>query len=400
MKQKNMLLLAGVWLLVAACIAMSASMLVSGGSVRLVSGKDFKMLERYARLEAVRRALSEEYYQEIDDDALVTGAIRGMMASLEDPYTFYYTPEEMQKHDEETEGGYHGIGLLVQANEDGFIEVIRVYTNGPAEKAGIQVGDLILKVDGTAVNGADSRSMDEAVNRMKGEDGTQVLITIGRNGELHEIPVERGTVSVSNVSSAMLDDAIGYINIFQFSGDDVTAFEKALEDLKAPELDGLIIDLRNNPGGLLDDVVKIADRLLPEGCIVYMEDRAGNRTEYSSNAEFLDVPLVVLINEMSASASEILAAAVQEFDRGSVVGVRSYGKGVVQTLVEFEEDGAGMQYTSASYFTSSGVSLHGTGVLPDILVEAEDDYVSLSGLPDIDRDIQLRTALELLRKEE
>lgn len=400
MKQKNALILAIVWLLVmVSIVASTVTLLVSGSSglhARWVSGEEYEMLERYARLEQVRRALSENYFQEFDDDSLITGAIQGMMASLEDPYTFYYTPDEMTKHTEETEGAYHGVGLLVQGNEDGQIEIIRVYADAPADRAGAQVGDLILKVDGRSVSGATSQLLNEAVDLMKGEDGSLVALTVARGDELIELRVERGDVSVSNVSFAALNGGIGYINIFQFTGDAVPAFETALEELNADELSGLIIDLRNNPGGILDDVVAIADRLLPEGCIVYMEDRAGARTDYYSDADYLDVPLVVLINDMSASASEILAAAVQDFDRGTVVGTRSYGKGVVQTIVEFEDDGAGMQYTSASYFTPSGASIHGSGVLPDLVVEATEGYASHSGIPDLQSDAQLRAAADLL----
>lgn len=400
MKRRNAMILGLVWLLVMVCIAASTvTLLVSGGSAggtHWVSESKYEMIERYARLEQVRSALEEGYYQEVDDDALMTAAIRGMMASLEDPYTFYYTPDEMEEHNEQTEGTYHGIGILMQSNADGQIEIIRVYEGSPAAASGARAGDFILRVDGVEVSGTDAQAFEEAVNLMRGEDGTELALTVQRDGGTLELHMIRGDVSVSNVSYAELSGGIGYINIFQFTGDDVTAFDAALEALQAAGVSGLMIDLRNNPGGLLDDVVAIADRLLPEGLIVYTEDRAGKRESFYSDAACCDLPLVILINDMSASASEILAAAVQDHGRGTLVGTQSYGKGIVQTVVRFEEDGAGMQFTSSCYYTPSGKNIHGTGVTPDIEVEAGDGGSFASGILNPEEDAQLRTALEAL----
>lgn len=400
MKRRNAMILGIVWLLIMVSIAASTvTLLVSGrssGDGHWVSSAEREMIERYARLEEVRTALESAYFQDVDEETLMTGALRGMMASLGDPYTFYYTPDEMTRHNEQSEGAYQGVGLLVQNNADGFIEIIRVYADGPAARSGAQVGDLILKVDGAAVSGASAQTLNAAVARMKGADGSEVTITVRRGGEDLDLRVIRGDVSVSNVSYAMLPDGIGYINIFQFTGDDVTAFEAALSALEGEGARGLVIDLRNNPGGLLDDVVAIADALLPEGLIVYTEDRAGSRENFYSDAAYSDLPLAVLINDMSASASEILAAAVQDHGRGTLVGVRSYGKGIVQTIVGFE-DGAGMQYTSACYYTPSGKNIHGTGVSPDVEVAGEDGLNISSGTPEPERDPQLRAALEALK---
>ena len=400
MKRKNAIILSVVWLLVMVSIAASTvTLLASGGlgGTRWVSRSDYELLERYSRLEAVRRTLSEHYYENVDEDELMTGAIRGMMSSLGDPYTFYYTPDEMSTHNERTEGAYQGLGVLLQNNEEGYIEIIRVYSGSPAEAGGVQVGDRVVAVDGVPVRGTNSQTLNDAVDRMKGDPDSEVVFTVLRGDERLELHIIRGDVSVSNVESAMLPGDIGYIEIFQFSGDDVTGFTDALNELESQGAKALIVDLRNNPGGILDDVVAIADQLLGECTVVYTEDRDGGRVDYYSNAEMCELPLAVLINDMSASASEILAAAVQDMDRGTIVGTRSYGKGIVQTVVTFENDGAGMQYTSAQYFTPSGKNIHGTGVTPDVAVRAEFD--NYSGEPDVENDIQLQAAMEAVKAE-
>ena len=399
MKRNNAIILTVVWLLVMVSIAASTvTLLASGGlgGARWVSRGDYEMLERYARIEAVRQTLSEQYYQEVDEDALMNGAIRGMMASLGDPYTFYYTPDEMTTHNEKTEGAYQGIGVLLQNNDQGEIEIIRVYSDGPAAAGGLQVGDRVVAVDGVPVYGTNSQTLNEAVDRMKGDPDSEVVFTVLRGDARLELRITRGDVSVSNVESSMLPGDIGYIEIFQFTGDDVDGFAAALSELESQGARALIVDLRNNPGGILDDVVDIADLLLGECTVVYTEDRDGGRVDYYSDAEMCDLPLAVLINDMSASASEILAAAVQDTDRGTIVGTRSYGKGIVQTVITFEDDGAGMQYTSAQYFTPSGKNIHGTGVMPDVVVDgAFDNY---SGEPDVENDVQLQAAMEAVRE--
>lgn len=398
MKKKNALILAGVWLLImVSIVASTLTLLISNHSDEgslWVSRREFEMIKRYSRLEEVRKALTEDYYQELDEEALITGALRGMMAAAQDPYTFYYTPEEMELYNQQSSAGYSGVGFLLQNNRDGEIEVIRVYSGGPADCAGVKVGDLILRVDGESVSGESQKAFNEAVAQMKGEDGTQVILTLKRGDVTQEAEIVRGSVNVTNVSCSMLFGGVGYINIYQFTGDDVTAFEAALSSLQKAEAQGLVIDLRSNPGGILDDVVAIADALLPEGVVVYTQDREGGRVDYYSDAEHVDLPVAVLINDMSASAAEILAAAVQDFNRGTIVGEKSYGKGIVQSVVQFEEDGAGMQYTSSSYYTPSGRSIHGVGVTPDLQVENKGAFVIDPDDPDIENDLQLQAAVD------
>lgn len=397
MKRRNGFEIALLWVVLAACIVGAALTLLSSADgflgVRLVRGEDYEIIARYARLEEIRRTLDAEYYQEVDDDVLVEGAIQGMMASLQDPYTFYYTPDEMQKHDETTSGNYQGIGVLVQQNDDGMIEIVRVYDGGSAQAAGLQAGDCIVSVDGEAVSGVDEQAFTQGVNRIRRQAGEAVELGILRGDAQFEVSVVCAAVNVSNVDWTMLEGGIGYIAIYQFSGDDVSAFRTALQALQNAGANGLIVDLRNNPGGLLDDVVAIADELLPEGVVVYTQTRDGARTDCYSDAQYCDLPMVVLVNDMSASASEILAAAVQDYGRAAVVGTKTFGKGIVQTLVSFSEDGAGMQYTSASYYTPNGRSIHGVGVTPDIVVESEDGDEINAASPDPARDAQLRCAI-------
>lgn len=390
-----------LWIvLMTAVLASSASMLVYGRTQsqpdeHWVSQEDYDTLQRYRRLDEVRDTLMRDYYQELDENALVLGAIRGMTASVGDPYTFYYTPEEMTKANEDTEGIYHGIGVVIQRSEEGCILVLRVYADTPAERAGMKVGDVITAVNGKAIDGRSLTSFDEAVASIRGEAGTSVRLTLARGGETLELEVERADLNVSYAEYQMLDNGVGYVSVTQFSGDAADKFQEALDSFTASGARGMVIDLRNNPGGLLDQVVRMADAILPTGVIVYVKDRAGTRQDYYSDEKMCDLPLVVLVNEMSASASEIMAASVQAFDRGTVVGLTTYGKGIVQTLLNYE-DGAGMQLTTQSYYDADDRSIHGTGVKPDIEVALEMDYIPLD--PDPVSDNQLATAIRELER--
>ena len=403
MKRRVVIITAVVWMLVIVAVASSAlTALVLSGSdggsaLRVVGEDEYEIIDRYRRLDEVRATLMNEYYQPLDEDELVLGAIRGMMSAVGDPYTFYYTADEMTAANEEFGGVYHGVGMLVQLTDDGAIEVARVYEDSPAEAAGVRMGDRIVAVDGVEVSGESAQTLNEAIDRIQGEDGTTVVLSVQRDGEILDLEVMRAEVSISYVEYQIINGDIGYINISQFSGNDVEGFQEAMSALQAAEVSGVIIDIRNNPGGLLTDVVEIADALLPEGLIAYVEDGHGNRTEYTSDADYWDVPLVVMVNGMSASASELLSAAIQDYGRGTIVGTTTYGKGIVQTLITFAEDGAGMQLTTASYYSPSGRSIHENGVEPDVTVELSEDCDLTVPSPNLENDNQLAAALEALQ---
>ena len=404
MSNRPLRIVALIWAAVMiAVISSTVTLLVSGKAsqpsardARWVTQEEYDTIQRYSRLDEVRKTLETGYYEELDEDELVLGAIRGMTASIGDPYTFYYTPEELQRANENNAGLYHGIGVLLQNSGDGDIEIIRVYPDTPAEAAGFRVGDRIVAVDGEAVSGADGRAYNEAVSRIRGADATEVTLTVQRGEETVDIPVTRGDVTVSYADYQMLPGDIGYISITQFTGDASAVFHEAVEAFKAQNARGLVIDLRNNPGGMLDEVVSIADELLPTGVIVYIKERDGNRQDFYSDEQMYDVPLVVLVNDMSASASEILASAVQAFDRGTLVGVNTYGKGIVQSLVTYHDDEAGIQLTTSSYYDALDRCPQKVGVQPDIEVAL--DAERLSAEPDPESDNQLKTALDELER--
>ena len=404
MNKSSLRTVALIWAAVMiAVVSSTVTLLASGRSAqpsnensRFVSQEEYDTIRRYSRLEEVRKNLLTSYYKELDDDALMLGAIRGMTASVGDQYTFYYTPEEMKRANENNAGLYHGIGVLLQV-KDGEIQVVRVYPGTPAESDGVRVGDVIMAVDGQRVSGADGRRYNEAVSLIRGAEDTRVTLTILRDGEQMDIDVRRGNVSVSYANSCVLEGDIGYIAISQFNGDAAAKCREAIASFREQNVKGLVIDLRNNPGGLLDQVVSVADAILPTGVIVYIRERDGNRQDFYSDEAMYDVPVAVLVNGMSASASEILASAVQAFGRGTIVGLNTYGKGIVQTLVPFQEDGAGLQLTTSSYYDALDRCPHEVGVKPDIEVALEGN--NLSDTPDPASDNQLAAAIEDVRRQ-
>lgn len=348
-----------------------------------------------ARAEEILSIVQREYYREVDAEALETAAIDGMLAALGDPYTFYYTDEAYAAMNEETTGQYVGVGMLVGEAEGGDLRVLRVFRDSPAEKAGIEAGDALLAIDGARVGGDTPMSLSEASALLKGEGETPVEVEVERGGEVLSFTLERGEVSINYVEYSILEGNVGYLSIYQFTGDDVEGVKEAISAFQQAGVSALVVDVRSNPGGLLTDVVDICDMLLPEGLIVYTEDRSGAREEFYADGEYWDVPMAVLVNGDSASASEIFAAAVQDTGRGIVVGEVTYGKGVVQTLHAFPE-GDGMQLTTATYYTPSGASIHGQGVTPDIEVALATDASVTYHAPDAASDAQLATALEAL----
>ena len=349
-----------------------------------------------ARAEEILSIVQREYYREVDAETLETAAIDGMLAALGDPYTFYYTDEAYAAMNEETTGQYVGVGMLVGEAADGDLRVLRVFRDSPAEKAGIEAGDALLAIDGASVGGETPMSLSEASALLKGEGETPVEVEVERGGEVLSFTLERGEVSINYVEYSILEGNVGYLSIYQFTGDDVEGVKEAISAFQQAGVSALVVDVRSNPGGLLTDVVDICDMLLPEGLIVYTEDRGGAREEFYADGEYWDVPMAVLVNGDSASASEIFAAAVQDSGRGVIVGETTFGKGLVQTLYSFAE-GDGVQITTSAYYTPSGKSIHGQGVTPDIEVALAADASVIYHAPDAANDAQLRAALDALK---
>lgn len=372
---------------------------ISLGSAHIVSAQEYAIIERYSRLQEVMDIVEGEYYQPVDEEELIQGAIDGMLGSLNDPYTFYYTPSEMEESAEHQSGVSYGVGLQLLADEQGRLVITRTFQGGSAQRAGILSGDVLIQVDGKPVSGKTKQDLNEAVEAIRGEKREKVRLTVLRGEETIEVEAELGEITMDRVSYQMLDDQIGYVAIYEFMGNDVEGFKEAIADLQSQGLRALIVDVRSNPGGLLDHVVSIADLLLPEGLIVYTQDREGQRESYYSDAEALNLPLAVLINGTSASASEILAGAVQDYGVGTLVGEKSFGKGIVQTVITFRDDGAGMQLTTSGYYTPSGRSIHKTGIEPDVPVEAKEGFDSLLAMVTPEEDLQLQAAIELLEEQ-
>lgn len=344
------------------------------------------------------KALIDQYYlDDVDESAMVEGMYAGMLNGLGDPYTVYYTEEEFNALMESTSGEYKGIGALMSQNiETGIITITRPFDGCPAQQAGILAGDIITKVNGQDVG---SMELSEVVAMIKGEAGTTVDITVYRDREELDFTVERADIQVPTVTSRMLDDKIGYVYVMEF--DEVTAdqFHDALEDLKSQGMEQLVIDLRDNPGGSLDTVIQMLDEILPEGLLVYTEDKYGNREEATSDAEnYLSVPMTVLVNANSASASEIFAGAVKDYHWATLVGTTTYGKGIVQRIFDLG-DGTAAKITISKYYTPAGNNIHGIGIEPDVEVEIPTEAYD-DGVVTEEEDAQLQKALELLRSGE
>lgn len=339
--------------------------------------------------------LDKYYVDKINEDSLEEGMYKGIVEGVGDPYTTYLNKKEFEDFQTETSGRYAGIGVVVSVDQiDQLITVVSPFEGSPGAKAGLLPGDKIIKVNDFEVTGDD---LNEAVSMMKGPAGTKVKITIYRKSDLKtfETEITRANIDYPTVSHKMLEKQIGYIRIISF--DEVTnkQFIAAYKDLNDKGQKGLIIDLRNNPGGLLSTVTKIADQLLPEGMIVYTEDKSGKKESYLSDANEIKVPLVLLVNENSASASEILSGAVKDHNKGKLVGTTTFGKGLVQSIYPLG-DGSAIKITISKYYTPSGVCIQGIGIEPDYVVELSDELKAKLTLEE-DEDIQLKKAIEVIK---
>jgi len=345
----------------------------------------------------VRSILEGTYYEDVDENKLVEGAISGMADSLNDPYTVYFTKDQMKSFTEQTDGSYVGIGVSVTMDNSGLLTIVEPFEDSPAIKAGIKKDDKIIKVDDKDVTSLRDENM--IIKMIKGPENTNVGITVFRPSENKSIDLkmQRKTIKIVNIRSEVLDNSVGYIKLIMFDADIANQFEQHLNALLAKGIKSLVIDVRDDPGGAYDQVLKIADRLLPKALIVYTEDKEKKKDEQWSNASQLDMPIAVLINGNSASASEILAGSLKDNKKATLVGSKSFGKGLVQEVRQLA-DGSGIKVTVARYYTPSGVCIQGKGIAPDVAVDLADKYkqVPVSQVPRED-DTQLKKALEILK---
>lgn len=347
------------------------------------------------KVENILTLLDYYYYNDIDADLVAEGIYAGLVNSLGDVYTTYYTPEEYIAFNESSTGRYAGVGSTVSQDAQGNIIFVKPFKDGPAHKAGILPGDFLIEIEGESTEGMD---LTEAVSRVKGEPGTTVKLKIYHSGdkEYKDVIVERAFIEIPTVEYQMLADKVGYIAVTEFDEVTKNQFIQAVDDLEVQGMQGLVVDLRDNPGGLLSTVCGMLSRIVPKGdMLVYMEDKYGQREEHKSDSgKTVNVPIAVLVNGNSASASEVFAGALQDYGLAKLVGTQSFGKGIVQTLLPMK-DGSAMKVTISRYFTPNGVCIHGVGLKPDIEVELDDDLKNQVSIP-IEEDNQIQAAVEAL----
>ena len=350
------------------------------------------------KMELLAMLIEQYYMNDISLEDMQVGAYKGLMQGLGDPYTCYYTPEEFNDLMESTSGTYYGIGAVVQQNmKTMYITIVKPYVDGPAYKAGMLPGDIIYMVDGVDVTGME---IDKVVSMMKGPEGTVVNVSVVRDGESDpvELTITRAKIEIETIEHTMLDHNIGLVTISGFDELTPTQFKTSIADLEKRGMKGLIIDLRDNGGGLLTSVVEMLDYVLPSGMLVYTEDKYGNREEFrGTDKHYLDMPIAVIINGNSASASEIFAGAMQDYKAATIVGTTSFGKGIVQSVMPLT-DGSAVKITVSRYFTPKGVCIHGTGIIPDVEVELKDELKQLVVIPHED-DNQLQVAIAIVLTE-
>jgi len=345
--------------------------------------------EDLARLERVIKEIQQSYVKEVDRATLLKGAISGMVQALDDPYSMYMDSPHYQDLKIHTQGTFGGIGITVGV-KDKFITVIAPIEGTPGDKAGIRSGDRITKVNGKDIVGL---PLDEAVEMIRGPEGTQVTLTILRDkDQTFDVTVTRATIEVPTVEGKLRDGGIGYVRIYTFNEMTDQRLDEVLKKLKRQGARGIILDLRHNPGGRLDSAIKVAEAFVPRGPIVHIVDRKGVKETYSSNSDGLGLPLVVLVDQGSASASEIVAGAIQDRQLGVLVGTKTFGKGTVQTIIDLEA-GTGLKLTTAQYLTPSGKAINDEGLTPDVQVERGDPQKGV----DPQRDPQLEKAIEVLK---
>ena len=363
------------------------------GKLLLLNTSETQDIE--TELSKYRSIIDKHYLGEVNDEDLLEGAIRGYIDGLGDPYTEYISKEEMQEYMEDTLGNYVGIGIyMIKDEKTNRVKVLSPIKNSPAETAGIQPGDLIIAVNGKEYTGDEMTQMS---NDIKGEEGTEVTLTILRNNESLEIKVKREKIKVNPVESKVLENNIGYIAFTSFDETTAEDFKSKFEELQKQNIKSLIIDLRNNGGGLVDQAVDIAGYVLDKDSVVLYEvDKNENEVvEKTTTDPIIDMPIIILTNENTASASEILAGALKDFGKAKTVGIKTYGKGVIQEILSVK-DGSGIKITTSEYQTPNRNKINKIGIEPDEKVELPNDVTSVLNVPE-DKDTQLQKAIEMLK---
>jgi len=336
--------------------------------------------------------------EDFDETLVEEMLFSGMAAGVGDRYTYYMPAENLDQYLENANGNFDGVGIEVFTNQEGEVVISRVMEGQPAETAGMQEGDVIIGVDGEDMRG---KLVNDVAAKIRGKSGTPVTIQVLRKstGETLEMTMDRAVVVMESVDSRMMNGNIGYISITGFKENTYEQFKRALDTMLEQGMEGLVLDLRDNPGGLVKSVYHIGEELLPEGTMVYTLDKKENRDDLKCDGEYLDIPLAVLVNENSASASEILAGAVKDTGRGRLIGMQTFGKGLVQRLFTLP-DGSGLNVTIQKYYTPNGTSIHGVGVAPDEVLQLPEKYLStaLRDIPEAE-DNQLQKAVEVLQEE-
>lgn len=339
-----------------------------------ISRKEYERLKKYEMLDEVKGYVDSYFYEEPDEQKMMDGAIQGLLSGLDDAYSFYYPEEAWNKMHEDDEGKYAGIGVQMLGDyETGAVTITRVFRDTPAEAAGLRKGDVFSKVEDVQVT---TTTMQDAVNVMRGKPGEKVHVEVTRQGQLMPFDLIKAEIIVNRVEYKMLDNRVGYIVLFEFAGDSAEAFTKAYQELKSNGMKSLIVDLRDNPGGWVDDSIKIADIFLDKALLYYAEERSGAREKFYSSDGKDSIPLILLVNENSASSSEILAGALKDYERATLVGAKTFGKGIIQYVIPLSDNKSGFQFTYAQYFTPLGNQVHEEGITPDIIVEMPEDLKS------------------------
>ncbi|HZK34834.1 MAG TPA: S41 family peptidase [Bacillota bacterium] len=371
------------------CVTVVEYRSISNGNI---AGEQFgELKDFYRKFNGVKDIIEKSYLEEPNSEDLLDGALKGLVEGLEDPYSYYMTAEEYKEMLIDIEGSYAGVGLSVTVNtDDNQITVMNVFKGSPAESVGMMAGDKIIGIGDESVDGA---MLDEAVSKMRGEPDTDVSVTVNRDGDIVKFDLTRAIVEYPDMEYRMINDRVGYIWLYRFDQNSAGNMKSAIAELQGLGMEGLVLDLRSNPGGLLTACLEIADIFLPKGLIMYSEDRYGAREEHSSTSDQVDIPLAVLINGFSASASEVFAGAIQDHEVGVVIGKTTFGKGLVQSLMPFTE-GDVLRLTTSEYFTPNGRKINGIGVIPNIEVDdLEEAYEFTRDNPGEQLPVELDAAL-------